>query len=284
MNAILGYAQLLARDESLTSAQRRSLEIIDRSGEHLIELINDVLEMSRIEAGHATVQVDDIDLNDLLESLVAVFGYRASSKQLELSLDIDPDVPSAVRTDGGKLREILLNLISNAIKFTHPGGFVRVKAEVPEAGGAQLKLRFVVEDSGIGIAAQNVNRIFDAFHRAQDADRVIEGTGLGLTISQRYAELLGGGLTVQSEPGAGSRFQLDITVERGNPERIEAGPIRARTLRWPRDSGRSRCWWSTTTRSTACTCRDCWRPSGSRRGARRTGPKPLKRSSSGSRT
>lgn len=221
MNAILGYAQLLARDESLTSAQRRSLEIIDRSGEHLIELINDVLEMSRIEAGHATVQVDDIDLNDLLESLVAVFGYQASSKQLELSLEIAPDVPWAVRTDGGKLREILLNLISNAIKFTHQG-FVRVKAQVSEPGETQLKLRFIVEDSGIGIAAQNVNRIFDAFHRAQDSDRVIEGTGLGLTISQRYAALLGGGLTVESKHGAGSRFQLDISVERGNPERVEA--------------------------------------------------------------
>ena len=184
LNAILGFSQLMARGDGFTDQQRENLGVIGRSGEHLLSLINDVLEMSKIEAGHTTLNMESFDLYRLLDGLEEMFGLRAADKGLQLILDCTPEVPQYVRTDESKLRQVLMNLLSNGIKFTEDGGValrVGYREEIERAGP---RLMFEIEDTGFGIAPEEVDRLFEAFVQTTTGHQSQEGTGLGLPISQ----------------------------------------------------------------------------------------------------
>ena len=217
----------------LTGKQRENLEVINRSGEHLLGLINDVLEMSKIEAGRSTFNQNSFNLHNMLKSLEDMFRLRADEKDLLLDFDLQPDVPQYICTDEGKLRQVLMNLLGNAVKFTSEGGVVvRVytRREIggeepftcPEETGELLFLVIEVEDSGPGISAEELEVIFDPFVQSSSGQQVQEGTGLGLSISLQYAQLMGGNLTAKSEPGKGSVFMLETPVRVVSAEAIES--------------------------------------------------------------
>ncbi len=229
LNAILGFSQLLATDPSLDQTQQEHIEIINDSGEHLLSLINDVLEVSKIEAGRVTLNEDTVDLYQLLTGLDQMLRLKATEKKLALDFRRAPNLPQHITTDGGKLRQVLLNLLSNAIKFTHRGGVTlyATLGKQPEnheaiAHTANLPpispqtqtqtLHFEVTDTGCGIAAAEIQDLFSAFVQAKNSPQTSEGTGLGLTISRHFVNLMGGDITVQSVLGQGSTFAFDITV------------------------------------------------------------------------
>jgi signal transduction histidine kinase/DNA-binding NarL/FixJ family response regulator len=227
LNAIIGFSQLMIRsvhtgqNGNLTAAQQENLKVIQRSGEHLLSLINDVLEMSKIEAGRTRLNEQPFDLHRLLAGLESMFGLRAKEKGLVLSLEKDVSVPRMIAADAGKLRQILMNLLGNAIKFTAAGSVVmRVKVVTSGADhrdgepvdGVKIRLRVEVSDTGPGIAAAELEQIFNPFVQANAGQTTQEGTGLGLSISRQFARLMGGDLTVQSESGRGSTFTLELPV------------------------------------------------------------------------
>ncbi|MGA9379696.1 MAG: PAS domain S-box protein [Phormidium sp.] len=222
LNVILGFTQVMSHDLSLCTEQQENLQIIRRSGDHLLNLINDVLDLSKIEAGHATINPCNIDLVALLHSLRSMFGQRAIARDLDFNFHIDPVLPQYITTDPSKLRQILINLLSNAIKFTKRGGItlrVRVDNEQHNVENTTENhpmsptlhfLIFEVEDTGSGIPEKDLNGIFDAFVQAENGRGTTEGTGLGLTISRKLAHLLGGEITASSAVGKGSTFQLTL--------------------------------------------------------------------------
>jgi len=229
LNAILGFSELLTRDVTLSAAQRENLETINRSGEHLLALINDVLELSKIEAGRTVLQAEDFDLFHLLLGLEEMFHLRAEKKGVALLVERGPDVPQYLHTDQGKLRQVLINLLSNAVKFTSVGQVVlRVTAE-----SAPLSLRFAVEDTGPGIAAEEYATLFDAFVQTASGHKAQEGTGLGLTISREFVRTLGGELTVKSVVDCGSTFEFAIPIDLvtlPGPSRLALPPTRRRAI------------------------------------------------------
>jgi PAS domain S-box-containing protein len=206
MNAILGFTQLLLRDANLSATQRQYLETIGRSSEHLQALIDDVLEMSKIEAGRVSVNLAPFDLRGMMADLTGMFRLRTEAKNLRFEVKVDDGVPDHLVTDERKLRQILINLLGNAIKFTEQG-FVamRVWAEMHDGAGSRLLID--VEDSGPGIPTTDRERIFNPFEQAAAGTRA-GGTGLGLAISRQFARLLGGDVTVSSEMGRGSCFHV----------------------------------------------------------------------------
>ncbi|WP_235440851.1 PAS domain S-box protein, partial [Limnoraphis robusta] len=210
LNVILGFTQVMARDPSLTSTQQEDLQTIQRSGDHLLSLINDVLDLSKIEAGHCTLEETGFDLIALLHSLRNMLAERASSKGLDLCFEIAPEVPQFIVADAQKLRQVLLNLLSNAIKFTKKGN-VTLRVQTQEFQQPNT-LMFEVEDTGVGIAPEELNTIFDAFVQAQAGKRFVSGTGLGLTISRKLLELMGGEITVKSKIEQGSTFSFTLPV------------------------------------------------------------------------
>lgn len=215
LNAILGFTQLMARDRTLSQDYQEYLEIIGRSGEHLLSLINNVLEMSKIEAGRLTLNQNAVDLYRLLENLRSMLQLRAQSKGLTLNFEYSSTVPQQIKSDEGKLNQVLINLLSNAIKFTQTG-YVTLRVKRHKEGedlAPSTVLTFEVEDTGAGIAPIDVQRIFEAFGQADAGMKAIEGSGLGLAISQRFVQLLGGCITVSSELGRGSIFSFTIPVE-----------------------------------------------------------------------
>jgi PAS domain S-box-containing protein len=235
LNAILGFAQLMTRDPGLTSAQRENLDIIGRSGEHLLGLINDVLETSKIEAGRATLEPGSFDLYRLLDGLEEMFQLRATDKGLALIFDRTPAVPQYVRTDESKLRQVLMNLLSNAVKFTQEGGVTlrvgkqdqRPLRETTEQLSSVTRrgrssLVFEVEDTGPGIAPEELEAVFDPFVQTESGKRSQEGTGLGLSISRQFVRLMEGDLIVSSEVGSGSLFKFDIQIERADPAEVKS--------------------------------------------------------------
>lgn len=236
LNAILGFAQLMVRDSSLKENHRSYLKIIHDSGEHLLELINDVLDMSKIESGRITLNIASFDLYHLLETLEKMFRLKVSDKSLQMIFKRSPAVPQWVSTDEGKLRQILINLLSNAIKFTNQGSIALsievindltngVTNEVTKSlesdfhlSAQPLKppptiLKFTIEDTGAGIPANYLEKIFEAFEQTDIGKKSSEGTGLGLPISLKFAQFMGGQITVSSRLGEGSIFQVDIPVE-----------------------------------------------------------------------
>jgi PAS domain S-box-containing protein len=208
MNAILGYAQLLERDRDLRADQKQKIDIIHNSGNHLLTLINDILEMSKIEAGRATHAVEPFDLHALLHDVQWMFRDLTENKGLELMFEQEQHLPRALLGDAGKVRQVLINLLSNAVKFT-TSGRVAVHAGCRVAAGNQYVVVIAVEDTGPGIEPRNLGRIFDAFDQADSTART-GGTGLGLTISRNFARLMHGDLVVESTPGKGSVFTFSF--------------------------------------------------------------------------
>ena len=206
LNGVLGYVQILQKDSSLSETQRECLEAIDSCGKHLLALINDVLDLSRIESGHLDVDVRPSDLHVILKSVQDILRPRAEHKGLKLYWDIEPQIPRGILTDGPKLRQVLVNLLGNAVKFTNGGA---VSLDVTEA--APNKLRLAVHDTGVGMSADELEVIFDAFKQVEGG-KVEGGTGLGLAISRKLTEALGGELTVESEQGTGTTFTLTLPL------------------------------------------------------------------------
>ncbi|MCT7993736.1 PAS domain S-box protein [Laspinema olomoucense] len=226
LNAILGFSQVMTRDRSLNSQQAEQLRIINRAGEHLLDLINDILEMSKIEAGRTAFHETSFDLLDLLENLETMLRLKAKSKGLQLDFEIDPQVPQFISTDEGKLRQVLLNILGNAIKFTQTGGvFLRVRVANDEEvqprkrlpGSCLQKLYFEIEDTGPGIAAHEMHRLFEPFAQTETGMKSGQGTGLGLPISQKFVELMGGQIQVRSTPHQGTVFSFDLSPGHGEP-------------------------------------------------------------------
>jgi two-component system sensor histidine kinase/response regulator len=215
LNAILGFSELMTRNPDLSPDQRHNLETIGRSGEHLLALINNVLELSKIEAGRVELQLENFDLHRMLLGLGEMFSLRAEAKGLTLVVDLSLGLPQYVRADQGKLRQVLINLLGNAIQFTHKGGMtlrVGTKDESPSVN-RHSSLVFEVEDTGMGIAPDELESAFDAFVQTESGRELRRGTGLGLPISRQYVRTMGGELSVTSEPGQGTRFQFDLSVE-----------------------------------------------------------------------
>ncbi|ACK69535.1 multi-sensor hybrid histidine kinase [Gloeothece citriformis PCC 7424] len=230
LNAILGFTQVLGRNSYLTEEDKTNLDIISRSGEHLLDLINDILEMSKIEAGRTTFNEGSFDLYQLLDSLENMLRLRAEAKGLQLIFDRVSDVPQFIQTDEGKLRQVLINLLGNAIKFTEQGGVtLRVKTGgmMPSSLSKKIKIIFEIEDTGLGIASEEIDKLFEAFGQTESGRNSHQGTGLGLPISQKFVELMGGKIGVNSILGRGSIFTFDIRVKLAEAQQIKTNqPIR----------------------------------------------------------
>ena len=218
LNAILGFTQIMHRDRSLNKSQIENLNIIGRSGEHLLALINDVLDMSKIEAGRIALNETDFDLRESLYLVIEMFQMRAGTKELYLKLEQSEDLPQFIRTDEKKLRQVLINLISNALKFTQTGGVtVRVKLDNSKTNASsnpnQINIHFSVNDTGAGIDAAEVDKVFDPFMQTESGRKADQGTGLGLPISSKFVQLMGGDITFSSEVGVGTTFEFSIQAE-----------------------------------------------------------------------
>ncbi len=277
LNAILGFSQVMVRDSSLNNQHQQHLEIINRAGEHLLSLINDILEMCKIEAGRSQLNESSFNLMRLLETLREMFRLKAKSKKLQLNFEVVDGVPHFVNGDEGKLRQILINLVGNAIKFTETGSVtLQVKKKVEEslavetattqtkpacadfeqseswamesaaiqtkpvrAGSNQssqadfdgvdandlhpvfVRLKFEIEDTGPGIDAEEINKLFEPFEQTQTGRKSQEGTGLGLPISRKFVQMMGGDITVSSTPDMGSKFAFDIEMRLPDPTEIK---------------------------------------------------------------
>ncbi|MBM0740852.1 GAF domain-containing protein [Phormidium sp. CLA17] len=222
LNAILGFTQLMARDRALPSTHQEHVSIINRSGGHLLKLINDVLEMSKIEAGRISLNENSFDLYALLDSLEEIFRLRAKAKGLQLIFERSETLPQHVIADENKLRQVLLNLFSNAVKFTSHGSItLRSNFNVKENSVACPLIHFEIEDTGAGIAADELHKLFKPFEQTNTGMHSTEGTGLGLSISQKFVRLMGGEITVISQPNQGSKFSFDIVMRSVEPPSIQ---------------------------------------------------------------
>ncbi|HEY9621583.1 MAG TPA: ATP-binding protein [Crinalium sp.] len=224
LNAVLGFTQLLNRDLSLKKEQRENLEIISRSGDHLLALINDVLDMSKIEAGRVTLQESDVDLHRLLSNIEDMLRLKASLKGLNFLCHYSLNLPKYVRIDERKLRQVLLNLLGNAIKFTKHGYVVlRVYSQMDRGlPDEPIQLFFSVEDTGPGIETHELDGIFQPFVQTELGLSTQEGTGLGLPISRKFVQLMGGDITVKSQAGHGSTFSFNVQAHLSDVSKIEA--------------------------------------------------------------
>ncbi len=217
LSAILGFTQLMKRDRALNCAQKENLAIISRSGEHLLTLINDVLSMSKIEAGRVTLDENSFNLYSLLDSLAEMFAIKAQGKGLELIFERSIDLPNYLYADESKLRQVLINLLGNGIKFTETGKVI-LRALVicdritPTAN--RENLHFEIEDTGAGIAPSELEKLFKPFVQTQSGQKSHQGTGLGLSISQQFARLMGGEIALKSTPGQGTTFFFDVPFRR----------------------------------------------------------------------
>jgi CheY-like chemotaxis protein len=217
LNAILGFSELMSRDRNLSSEQLGNLETIGRSGEHLLSLINDVLEISKIEAGRIALHPENFDLHRLLQGLEEMFRLRTRQKGLSLDFERADDVPRHIRADQSKLRQILINLLDNAVKFTETGGItLRVECGGPSRKtkeDGRCSLNFEVIDTGVGIVPEEQEKVFAAFFQAGDVHPTHQGTGLGLPISRKFVSMMGGDLELHSGSGTQTIFTFAIPVE-----------------------------------------------------------------------
>ncbi|OUC14095.1 MAG: hypothetical protein B0A82_13830 [Alkalinema sp. CACIAM 70d] len=213
LNAILGFTQLMQRDRSLSIDHQQQIGTINRSGEHLLSLINDILDMSKIEAGRMTLTSNQFALDCLLDNVEEMLRPTAEAKGLKLHFDFDP-IPQYLETDESKLRQVLINLLGNAIKFTETGEVRLTVRSIPAAETSQnILLSFAIQDTGVGIAPQEFDQLFKPFSQTQAGLKSRKGTGLGLPISQKFVQLMGGEITVQSQVGEGSCFQFTIEAK-----------------------------------------------------------------------
>jgi PAS domain S-box-containing protein len=207
MNAIIGMADLLLETQ-LTPDQQQYVQVFQSAGENLLTIINDIIDISKVEAGHVQLETIDFDLTDIIEKICDVMAVRAHEKGLELVYSAMPDVPTDLLGDPTRLRQILVNLIGNAIKFTEKGQvFIQVESHGQKNGN--IELLFSITDTGIGIAPEQIGTVFDAFTQADSSiTRKYGGTGLGLSISKQLVALMGGHMMVESKPGQGSTFSF----------------------------------------------------------------------------
>ena len=217
LNAIMGYAQLLRRDtKHLAEQQARGLEIIQESGQHLLTLINDILDLARVEAGKLALYPAAVNLPDFMWVVVNIIRVKAEEKSLLFTYQDSPDLPASITVDDKRLRQVLLNLLGNAVKFTDSGEIsLRVHSVAmhqPQGEQAMVRLRFEVQDSGIGMSEEQVSRIFQAFEQVAEVRRREGGTGLGLAISQQLVHLMGGDILVDSRLGKGSLFWFELEL------------------------------------------------------------------------
>ncbi|MGD2182287.1 ATP-binding protein [Lusitaniella coriacea] len=222
LNAILGFTQVMNRDSSLSEEHLQNLKIINRAGEHLLGLIDEILEMSKIEAGRIMLSESHFDFFALLDDLEAMLQIKTESKNLILLFDRAPEVPQYITTDESRLRQVLLNLLSNAIKFTKEGGVtLRVGIRNPDAADpSTVLLAFEVEDTGAGIASNEIEELFQVFAQTEVGRQSRQGTGLGLAISQKFVQLMGGQITVKSQLDKGSIFAFNIQVRLADATKI----------------------------------------------------------------
>jgi two-component system sensor histidine kinase/response regulator len=258
LNAILGFSQVMVRDSSLNNQHQQHLEIINRAGEHLLSLINDILEMSKIEAGRSQLNESSFYLIRLLKTLEEMFRLKAKSQKLQLIFEVADGVPHFVNGDEGKLRQVLINLLGNAIKFTETGSVtLRVKMKVEQSLAVEtaeftdtqtkpadvgcdqspqadfdcvdansirpvfLRLQFEIEDTGPGIAAEEMDKLFSPFEQTKTGQQSQKGTGLGLPISRKFVQMMGGDITVNSMVGLGSKFAFDIQISLAAPTDVK---------------------------------------------------------------
>ncbi|MBW3586678.1 MAG: response regulator [Cyanobacteria bacterium 0813] len=225
LNAILGFSEVMSRDYSLSHENLENLRIINRSGQHLLELINDVLDLSKIEAGIIGLDERSFDLYQLLDILEEMFQIKAETKNLQLRFFVQANVPQYIKTDEKKLRVCLINLLGNAIKFTLDGGRIWLRVSMGSkqhlaeleidpnsTSGESFLILFEVEDTGVGIAATEFDTLFDAFVQTEAGRKAAEGTGLGLTITKKYVQIMGGDIGVVSVVGEGTSFKFNIPV------------------------------------------------------------------------
>ncbi|MEM9922315.1 MAG: PAS domain S-box protein [Cyanobacteria bacterium P01_D01_bin.50] len=244
LNAILGFSQLMSQDKTISEEYQNSLAIINRAGEHLLYLINDILEMSKIEAGRASLNITDFALHNLLDNLQEMLRLRTSAKGLQLTFQTAPDIPRYIKSDVSKLRQVLINLLGNAIKFTDTGS-VKLSASVARGDGeirgwgdgeirgwgdgenvdistsSKTRLIFEITDTGAGISPEEIEHLFEAFIQTDSGRKSQQGTGLGLAISRKYVQLMGGDITVESTLGVGSKFTFDIQISLASSQKTE---------------------------------------------------------------
>lgn len=225
LNAILGFTQVLHNDTSLSSHHRYYLDIINNSGDHLLELINNVLEMSKIEAGRLRLQLEAFSLDRLLQEIQDLLWLKVQNKGLMLVINQAADVPAYIEADQGKLRQVLVNLLGNSLKFTETGSIhLTVSRQQPSEAvaidgvaqgetGETIALEFTVTDTGLGMAAEELDKIFEPFQQTESGLKSGQGTGLGLPLCQQYVELMGGQLSVSSTPGQGTQFTFTMPVK-----------------------------------------------------------------------
>jgi signal transduction histidine kinase/CheY-like chemotaxis protein len=225
LGVILTYAQLLQRDRTIDDKQRKKVDVMFSSGKHLLALLNDVLEMSKIEAGHSELVEDRFDPWTILEEVKNMFLASTAAKGVELTIERSPELPRALLGDSAKVKQILINLAGNAVKFTTKGA-IRIQASASPLLDELTRVEIVVADTGIGIAADDLKRMFQPFEQLEAGARV-GGTGLGLAISLAHARLMGGDITAESTPGVGTTFKVTFQAKRvpaQEPARSEMAP------------------------------------------------------------
>jgi signal transduction histidine kinase/ligand-binding sensor domain-containing protein/CheY-like chemotaxis protein len=229
LNAILGFSQLLEGDETLNDTQRETLGIINGSGEHLLEVINDVLDMAKIEAGSIERHDETFDLFDLLNSVERMLAMKAKSLCLDLKFLRGPGTPQTIIADKAKLRQVLVNLIGNSLKFTVKGGItVRIFSRLDTVDKTKSQLHFDIEDTGAGVAEEELHKLFEKFGQTSSGRKAREGTGLGLPITKSFVELMGGTISAQSTVDVGTTFSFHIVCQpvATKPQAVETRPAK----------------------------------------------------------
>ncbi len=242
MNAILGFSQLMLRDQDLNPQQKQYLGTINRSGEHLLALINDILEMSKIEAGRTTLNPTTFDLAGLLKDLEMMFRVRTDGKKLSFVVELIGAVPQYIVTDINKLRQVFINVLGNAVKFTERGGIGLRAARTARRPGTFLPgpfLRVEIEDTGPGISLDEQGKLFRHFEQTKTGQQAGTGTGLGLAISREFVRLMGGDITVSSQVGQGSVFVIHLPLKEGDAQALQPKNQPRHVLRL--QSGQAQC-------------------------------------------
>ena len=229
LNSILGFTQLMSYERNLTPSLQEHLQIVNRSGRHLLDLINDILDLSKIEIGRMTLNPSDFALTSLLTSIEEMLQIKVQSKELQLIFELDPDIPQFVHSDEKKLYQVLVNLLSNAIKFTNQGR-VTLRVRAAQRDKTSCHLCFEVEDTGVGIAPTEIDSLFKVFVQAQAGNNLSQGTGLGLAISQKIVQLMGGKISVKSTLNRGSTFSFELRVQLPQAESLPPESINQRVI------------------------------------------------------
>ena len=223
LNAILGFAQLMARDVALPPDTRKNLTIINRSGEHLLAMINDILDISKIEAGKIEVREEPFDLEHLVHDIGEMLRFRGYAKGLQITLELADDAQLHLSADLGKLRQVLINVMGNSLKFTEDGGItLRVRTVADQQSDERCLIEFVIQDTGPGIATEDLEAIFEPFRQIESNQNIQKGTGLGLAICRSFVRMMGGSITVESTIGKGSRFIISVPARIVTPDAIAA--------------------------------------------------------------